>query len=96
MLSTIVKFITENKSLLTTVIAIAGFVLSLFQFIHSLWSKRTNISVSLETLCTLNAENEQSIKLGLIFQNNSSSPIIITRVSLLLNHRASYSCVLNP
>ncbi len=96
MLSTIVKFITENKSLLTTVIAIAGFVLSLFQFIHSLWSKRTNISVSLETLCTLNAENEQSIKLGLIFQNNSSSPIIITRVSLLLNHRASYSCVSEP
>ena len=94
MLSTIVKFVVENKSLLTTVIAIAGFVLSLFQFIHSLWSKRTNISVSLETLCTLNAENEQSIKLGLIFQNNSSSPIIITRVSLLLNHRASYSCVL--
>ena len=94
MLSTIVKFVSENKSLLTTVIAIAGFVLSLFQFIHSLWSKRTNVSASLETLCTLNAENEQSIKLGLIFQNNSSSPIIITRVSLLLNHRASYSCVL--
>lgn len=58
MLSTIVKFVTENKSLLTTVIAIAGFVLSLFQFIHSLWNKRTNISVSLETLCTLNVENE--------------------------------------
>ena len=72
MLSTIVKFVTENKSLLTTVIAIAGFVLSLFQFIHSLWNKRTNISVSLETLCTLNVENEQSIKLGLILQNNSS------------------------
>ena len=94
MLSTIVKFVVENKSLLTTVIAIAGFILSLFQFIHSLWSKRTNISVSLETLCTLNVENKKSIKLGLIFQNNSSSPIIITRVSLLLNHRASYSCVL--
>lgn len=92
--NTIIKFVVENKSLLTTVIAIAGFVLSLFQFIHSLWSKRTNISVSLETLCTLNVENKKSIKLGLIFQNNSSSPIIITKVSLLLNHRASYSCVL--
>lgn len=95
MLSTIVKFVAENKSLLTTVIAIAGFVLSLFQFIHSLWSKRTNISVSLETLRTLNVENEQSIKLGLILQNNSSSAIIITRISLLLGHcRTSYPCVL--
>ena len=95
MLSTIVKFVAENKSLLTTVIAIAGFVLFLFQFIHSLWSKRTNISVSLETLCTLNVENEQSIKLGLILQNNSSSAIIITRISLLLGHcRTSYPCVL--
>ena len=36
--NTIIKFVVENKSLLTTVIAIAGFVLSLFQFIHSLWS----------------------------------------------------------
>ena len=94
MLSTIVKFITENKSLLTTVIAIAGFLLSLTQFIHLLWSKRTNISVSLETLRTSNIENKQSVKLGLTFQNNSSSSIIITRISLLLNHRASYSCVL--
>jgi hypothetical protein len=32
--NTIIKFVVENKSLLTTVIAIAGFVLSLFQFIH--------------------------------------------------------------
>lgn len=95
MLSTIIKFVAENKSLLTTVIAIAGFVLSLFQFVHSLWSKRTNISVSLETLRTLNTENEQSIKLGLILQNNSSSAIIITRISLLLGHcRTSYPCVL--
>lgn len=95
MLSTIVKFIAENKSLLTTIIAIAGFLLSLSQVIYSLWSKRTNISVSLETLFNSTIENKKSVKLGLIFQNNSSSPIIITRVSLLLNHcRALYPCAL--
>lgn len=95
MLNTVIKFVVENRSLLTTITAIAGFALSLSQFVYSLWNKRTNISVSLETLRTSNVENEQSVKLGLIFQNNSSSPIIITRVSLLLNHRrVLYPCVL--
>lgn len=33
--NTIIKFVVENKSLLTTVIAIAGFVLSLFIFSYN-------------------------------------------------------------
>lgn len=46
MLNTVIKFVVENRSLLTTITAIAGFALSLSQFVYSLWNKRTNISVS--------------------------------------------------
>lgn len=87
-------FLTANHDTITLIIALAGFFMSLGQILYGLYSKRTNISLEIENV-ELSSRGERKRKiLTLSICNNSSAPIIITRIFLIDRLGKEHPCLL--
>lgn len=75
--------------ILTFIIALAGFVLSLSQWIYVLCSKRTNFNVILENV--EKADSRHIYTFTFMIKNLSSAPLVITRTSI-----NNVNCLLLP
>lgn len=74
---------------LTFIIALAGFILSLSQWIYVLYSKRTNFNVTIENV--EKADSRHIYTFTFIIKNLSSAPLVITRTSI-----NNVNCLLLP
>lgn len=73
---------------LTFVIAVAGFLLSLFNFIKDCWNSRCHLSVIYKNhTAGISRRNKTSINVHLIFENKSSKRIAVTRMFLVFHNQ---------
>ena len=73
------KYLTKEN--VTLIIAILGFILSVSQWIYTLWSKRTHFNAEIKNISKTTLKGENTYIFSLLINNLSSAPLVITKVT---------------
>lgn len=87
-------FFVSNREIIIDILAILAFIISTFQLICSFLCKKTNINVAIQETENFNLIEKQKLIFKMLLENNSSEPIAITRIFLIVDSN-EYSCELN-
>lgn len=87
-LNTMAKWLCQRENI-TLVIAIAGFVMSLYNFFRAIWDKRCSFSVGyVSHYCHLSrSEKHAELVFRLNFINQSSVPLTIVRMFMVVDDK---------
>ena len=87
-LNTMAKWLCQRENI-TLVIAIAGFVMSLYNFFSAIWDKRCSFSVGyVSHYCHLSrSEKHAELVFRLNFINQSSVPLTIVRMFMVVDDK---------
>ena len=87
-LNTMAKWLCQRENI-TLVIAIAGFVMSLYNFFRAIWDKRCSFSVGyVSHYCHLSrSEKHAELVFRLNFINQPSVPLTIVRMFMVVDDK---------